>query len=183
MVAVITAVIGLAAGGAGNAAEADRHVQGAQPTFETHLHEIGTRGAYDSHAEFVEIANRGPRVLPLGGYRVLATLHSHAVELARIPDDALLRPGAVYLLASARFVGGPPPDQIFSIAEDIPEVFTMTLVTPRGEAVDVVTTVRTLPPCGSPAPRPPNGLCLKRVRFTGDNSKDWAVARCTPGVY
>lgn len=182
-VAAITAVVVLAADGADSAAGADGQVQGYHRTLEVHMHEIGTRGAQDSRAEFVEIANRGSRALPLGGYRVLVVLHSHTVELARIPDRIRLQPGAVYLLASTRFVGCHAPDQIFNIADDIPEVFTMTLVTPRGDAVDAVTTARTLLPSGSPAPRPHDGLCLKRVRFTGDNSKDWAVARCTPGVY
>lgn len=181
--AAIAAVAALTAGGAGSAAGADRQVQGYHGTLEIHLREIGTRGALDSRAEFVEIANRGTRALPLGGYRVLVVLHSRPVELARIPDGVLLQPGAVYLLASMRFTGCHAPDQIFSIADDIPEVFTMTLVTPSGQAVDAVTTARNLLPGGSPAPRPHDGLCLKRAWFTGDNSKDWIVARCTPGIY
>lgn len=169
--------------GACGTAGADGQAQGHQRTLEATMHEIGTRGAQDSRAEFVEIANRGSRTLPLGGSRLLVVLHSHAVELARIPDGVLLRPGAVYLIASTRFAGGPAPDQTFSIVDDIPEVFTMTLVTPQGNAVDTVTTARAVLPSRSPAPRPHDGLCLKRVHFTGDNARDWVVARCTPGVY
>ncbi|HVW40200.1 MAG TPA: hypothetical protein VHC18_02505 [Amycolatopsis sp.] len=182
--AAIAAVVTLTAAGTGSATGLDSQAQTVHPLLEVHLHEIGTRGAEDSRAEFVEIANRGSRALPLGGDRVLVGLHSYTVELARIPDYVVLQPNAVYLLASAWFVGCPvPPDQLFAMAEDIPEVFTMTLVAHQGEIMDVVTTAPNLLPGASPAPRPHDGLCLGRLRFTGNNAKDWAVKRCTPGVY
>lgn len=167
--------------------------QAAEPTSAIVLTEIATHGPAGPRDEFVELQNVSSEPQRLGDYRLEFTgADRRIVPLPAFPEDFVLRPHGVYVLAGVDFSGlRKVVNQVIDDRIDVPEEFALQLTDLGGNMID---DCGTLPrprwpwPPRWPCPCPPApwqsrvDLSITRHYLTGNHARDYQLDFPTPGA-
>ncbi|GAA3431734.1 lamin tail domain-containing protein [Kutzneria kofuensis] len=172
--------------GAAAASAAPQSTASVQKSFTFVIDQLATRGPNGAADQYIQIKNLSQVPQDLSNFRlVVAPSQAQRFTAAVIPQNTVLQPGQVWVIANPQGYSGPVVDQFFSGIVPLTDRMGVALLSPSNVMVDAVATVTTSPfMMGAPASPLTTNQPLALVRFsnTDNNAVDFHVAPRTPGL-
>jgi hypothetical protein len=172
--------------GAATASAAPQSTASVQKSFTFVIDQLATRGPNGLADQYIQIKNLSQVPQDLSNFRlVVAPSPSQLFTAAVVPQNTILQPGQVWVIANPLGYSGPVVDQFFSGVVPMTDKVGVALMSPVNATVDSLATVASSPfVMGAPAAPLTTNQPLALVRFTNtdNNAVDFHAAPRTPGL-